>query len=62
MLNTGLTDVCRFSQAESWLSADLTPLIITAVPKIQISSQKWIQEREQLPGCHSGICLPFKGT
>lgn len=42
--------------------ADLTPLIITAVPKIQISSQKWIQEREQLPGYHSGICLPFKGT
>lgn len=48
--------------AASAKPADLTPLIITAVPKIQISSQKWIQEREQLPGCHSGICLPFKGT
>lgn len=58
MINTGLTDACRFSQAES----RLTPLIVTAVPEIQISSQKWIQEREQLPGCHSGIYLPSKGT
>lgn len=53
--------MCSFGQAEHWLSADLTPLIHTAVPKIQISSWKWIQEREWLPGCHPGIYLPCKG-
>ena len=54
--------MCCFSQAERQLSADLTPLILAAVPEIQISSQNWIQERERLPGCHPRIYLPSKGT
>jgi len=54
--------VCHFSQAESQLSADLTPVIIAAVPEIQISSRKWIQESKRLPGCHPGIYLPSKET
>lgn len=52
----------RVSQAESWLLADLTPLFLTADPEIQVSSWKWIQEREQLPSCHPSIYLSSKGT
>ena len=53
--------MCCFSQAESQLSADLTPLILSAVPEIQISSQKWIQEREWLAWLSPWDLSPVQG-